>query len=180
MRLIAEPGTDHEMIGVGSLDRRDAQFEISVGDDGNKGIAIRRKCRAGGIGEIGLGLKRVVQAAGRHSEERRFDMSDRAKFLPRSRRRAPDRIELRNFPIAFLQPRNGSDAAGAVRRQVQKQRQKLVSPSPVGRPVQLVVDKGAEQSRFVASSCAMMVRAFADVRRKSGIKDIWKDLVAPV
>ena len=44
----------------------------------------------------------------------------------------------------LLQPRDGRDAARTVRRQVQKQRQKFVSGSPVRRPVQLVVDKGAE------------------------------------
>ncbi len=70
------------MIGVGSPDGRDAQFEIGLGDNRDKGIAIREKCRAGGIGEVGFGLKRVVQAAGRHSEERRLDRSDRAEFLP--------------------------------------------------------------------------------------------------
>ena len=63
----------------------------------------------------------------------------------------------------LLQPRDGRDAARTVRRQVQKQRQKFVSPSPVRRPVQLVVDKGAEQSGLVASLRAMIVRAFADV-----------------
>ena len=70
------------MIGVGSPDGRDAQIEILLGDNRNKGIAIGEKCRAGGIGEVSLGLKRVVQTAGRHSEERRLDMSDRAEFLP--------------------------------------------------------------------------------------------------
>ena len=82
MRLIAEPGADHEMIGVGSLDGRDAQLEILFGDNRDKGIAIREKCRARGIGEVGFGLKRVVQTTGWHSEERRLDMSDVAEFLP--------------------------------------------------------------------------------------------------
>jgi len=82
MRLIPEPGTDHEMVGVGSPDGRDAQLEILFGDNRHKGIAIREKCRARGIGEVSLGLERVAQTAGRHSEERRLDRSDRAEFLP--------------------------------------------------------------------------------------------------
>ena len=61
VRLIAEPGANHEMIGVGSLDRRDAQLEILLGDNRNKGIAIGGKCRAGRVGEVGFGLKRVVR-----------------------------------------------------------------------------------------------------------------------
>ena len=131
MRLVAEPGTNHEMIGVSSLDGRDGQFEILVGDNCNKGIAIRKKCRAGRIGEISLGLKRVVRSARRLSEIRRFDMSQPAKLLPRSSSRTPDRIELGEVLIMLLQPRDGRDAARTVRRQVQEQRQKFVSASPV-------------------------------------------------
>ncbi|OIQ67568.1 hypothetical protein GALL_508520 [mine drainage metagenome] len=82
MRLVPEPGADHEMIGVGSLDGRDAQIEILFGDNRNKGIAIRQKCLARGISVICFGLNRVAQTAGRHSEERRLDMSDRAEFFP--------------------------------------------------------------------------------------------------
>ena len=70
------------MIGVGGLDGGDAQIEIVIGDHRNKGIAIRAKRRAERIGQVGPGLERVVQPAGRHSEERRFDASDRAEFLP--------------------------------------------------------------------------------------------------
>src|ERR1700757_1346202 len=98
MRLVTEPGTNHEMIGISSLDGRDGQLEILVGDNCNKGIAIRKKCRAGRIGEISLGLKRVVRSARGLSEIRRFDMRQPAKFLPRSCSRMPDRIELGEVP----------------------------------------------------------------------------------
>jgi hypothetical protein len=58
-------------------------------------------------------------------------MSQPAKLLPRSSSRTPDRIELGEVLIMLLQPRDGRDAARTVRRQVQEQRQKFVSASPV-------------------------------------------------
>jgi len=67
-----------------------------------------------------------------------------------------------------------------MRRQIQEQREELVRPSRVGRPIQFVVDEGAEQAGIVAAKRATLPGTRADMRREFRVEDVRKYLVASV
>ncbi|BBZ95366.1 hypothetical protein BRDID11004_37280 [Bradyrhizobium diazoefficiens] len=67
-----------------------------------------------------------------------------------------------------------------MRRQIQEQRKQFVGSARVSRPVELVIDKSAEQAGIIATKRAALLGTCADMRREFGIEDIGKYLIASV
>ena len=82
MRLIAEAGADHEMIGIGGLDGGDADVEISLGDHGSKGVAIGGKCRAAGSARLALASSASFRPPGGIRKNGASMRAHRGELLP--------------------------------------------------------------------------------------------------